>query len=392
MKNAFYMASRYMRRHKGKTAILIASIAMIVFLPLGLQTVVDQTTSELEARARSTPLLVGRKGSPLELALSSLYFAAKPVEPLAMADVDRIRDTGFALPIPLHVRYRAREQPIVGTSLEYFDFRALRVADGRQMATLGECVVGASAAEALEVGPGDAVTSSPTDVFNLAGAYPLKMRVVGVLARSHSPDDDAVFVDMKTAWVIEGIGHGHDDVSKPEMAGQLLKRDGNKITASAQVREYQEITAKQAESFHFHGDPATFPVTAVLAVPNDAKSQALLRGRYLGKDERDQIIEPVAVMDELVTTVVKVRSYVTAAVVLLGISTLLMMTLVFALSIRLRRREMETMTKIGCSRGTIASLLGCEIGVVLAAGVAIAIGLTTAAHAWGPALLREVLL
>ena len=51
--------------------------------------------------------------------------------------------------------------------------------------------------------------SDPLNVFDLSGTYPLKMRVVGVLEKSGSADDDAVFVDLHTEWIISGIGHGH---------------------------------------------------------------------------------------------------------------------------------------------------------------------------------------
>ena len=94
-------------------------------------------------------------------------------------------------------------------SSAYKALRGLSVAEGRLPAMLGECVLGARAAERLAVSTGDHVVSSPESVFDLAGVYPLKLEVVGVLAPSHGPDDQAVFVDLKTAWVAEGKGHGH---------------------------------------------------------------------------------------------------------------------------------------------------------------------------------------
>jgi putative ABC transport system permease protein len=241
-----YVAWRYLAHHWVKSSILVASIALIVFLPAGLEVLVGQSAEELTARAEATPLLVGAKGSPLELVLSSLYFSAEAPEPVSWSSARRVQDSGLAEAIPLHVRFRSRDQPIVGTSLEYFAFRGLRIAAGRPMALLGECVVGARAARELGVAPGDAVLSSPETVFDLAGVYPLKMRVAGVLAPSHGPDDDAVFVDVKTAWVIEGLGHGHGDLSRPEAGGAVLSRDEGRIVANASVVEYNEITAANA--------------------------------------------------------------------------------------------------------------------------------------------------
>ena len=65
--------------------------------------------------------------------------------------------------------------------------------------------------------------------------------------------------------------------------------------------------------------------------------------------------------------------------------------LVFALSFRLRRRELETMAKIGGGRGTIALVLACEIafvGVFAMAGAAL---LTALATAFGQSLVRVLL-
>ena len=82
------------------------------------------------------------------------------------------------------------------------------------MAMTGECVLGATAADAAGVGLEGHVYSSPETVFDLAGVYPLKMKVVGVLKPTGTPDDLAVFVDVKTTWIIEGLAHGHQDLSR----------------------------------------------------------------------------------------------------------------------------------------------------------------------------------
>ena len=206
MRDVLYLAWRYLGYHRLKTAILVTSITLIAYLPVGLNVLVTQSADQLTARAQRTPLLVGAKGSPLELVLNSLYFESDPPAAASHAQVTRVAQSGLADPIPLYVRFRARGYPIVGTSLEYFDFRELRVAAGRPMAVLGECVLGATVAAELGLAPGGSVISSPESVFDLAGVYPLKMKVVGVLERSFDADDRAIFVDVKTAWVIEGLG------------------------------------------------------------------------------------------------------------------------------------------------------------------------------------------
>ncbi len=392
MTDVLYLAWRYLVHHKWKTVILVASITLIVYLPVGLNVIVGESADELTARAEATPLLVGAKGSPLELVLSSLYFDADPPTPTSMEEVERIRATGLGLPIPLYVRFTARDVPIVATSLEYLDFRGLELAEGRRMAVLGECVLGARAARDLGVGVGDAVISSPESVFDLAGVYPLKMSVVGVLEPTYTPDDEAIFVDVKTAWVIEGLGHGHQDLAAPEAASGVLAREGNQITANASVEQYNEITPNNIDSFHFHGDPSVYPITAVLVVPDSDKSGVILMGRYESPDELQQIVRPQLVMERLLATVFTVREFVVGAILLVAVATAATAALVFLLSMRLRRGEIRTMHKIGGSRLRVGAVLVSEILVVVASSALLAGGLTLLTRRFGGEIVRALLL
>ena len=391
MRDVLYLAWRYLAYHRLKTLILIGSITLIVFLPAALNVLVGQSARELTARAEATPLLLGARGSRLELVLSSLYFESDTPALTTYAQAVRLGETGLALPVPLYVRFHARGHPIVGTTLDYFGFRRLRVAAGRTMAVLGECVLGSAAAEGLDLEPGDSLVSSPESVFDLAGVYPLKMKVAGVLAPSYTADDRAVFVDLKTAWVIEGLVHGHQDLSAPEAAATVLKRTGDTITANASVVQYNEITAENIDSFHFHGDLSDYPVSAVIAVPHDRKSGTILMGRYEGAEEVCQIARPETVMTELLGTVFTVRGFVVAALALVALATAATAALVFLLSYRLRRREIETMVKIGGSRPSIAALLVSEVVVVLVTGVLLAGALTALTSRFGSEVIHGVL-
>jgi putative ABC transport system permease protein len=383
-----YLAWRYLAYHKLKTLILVFSITLIMFLPTGLKVLVSQSADALTSRAAATPLIVGAKGSPLELVLNSLYLESDTPATMRYAESQRVTESGLALAIPLYTRFQSRKNPIVGTTLDYLDFRDLQIITGRRMAMLGECVVGAQAAQALAVGPGDHVLSSPESVFDIAGVYPLKMRVVGVLAPADSPDDRAIFVDLKTAWIIEGLAHGHQNMNKPEAAAGVLRREDNVVIANASVVQYNEITADNADSFHFHGDPGTFPVTAVIAVPKDKKSAALLRGRYMAAEEAVQILRPLRIMEELLATILTVQSYVVAAVIIISLSTFATAILVFILSLRLRKREINTMHVIGGSRRHVMGIMAAEIVLVLTASILLAFAMTLLTHHYGSAAVR----
>ena len=67
---------------------------------------------------------------------------------------------------------------------------------------------------------------------------------------------------------------------------------------------------------------STFPLTAIITVPRDEKSSALLQGRYVGDDEDATMVRPKVVMEELLGTIFTVGRYVAFAVLIVGLSTL----------------------------------------------------------------------
>jgi len=388
---ALYLAWRYLAWHKVKTAILVTAVTLIFFIPAGLQVLVKASEAQMTSRAEATPLLIGAKGSPLELVLNSLYFSSEIPETIPHREATRVADSALAEPIPLYVRFHARGAPIVATTLDYMTFRGLHVAQGHELTMLGDCVLGAEAARSLDLGPGDTLVSSPESVFDIAGVYPLKMHVRGVFAPTGTPDDEAVFVDIRTAWVIQGIGHGHADLTKPGAASGVLKKEGDLVVGNASVVDYNEVTPENFASFHFHGDPEDFPLTAVIAVPHDTKSATILRGRYQQPDERMQILEPSSVLDQLLATVVAIKSYVVTAFVLVGLATLAVAALVFLLSLRLRHREIETMVKIGGEKIHVAAVILAEIVVVLLSSLVLATVLTWLTSSYGTEAIRAFL-
>jgi putative ABC transport system permease protein len=365
MIDSLYIAWKYISFNKIKTATLVACITLISFLPIALQLLLAESERQLMSRAVSTPLVIGAKGSSLDLVMNTLYFGQEVPELITMASAKRVETMDLAIPIPLYIRFRARGNPIVGTTLDYFEFRRLKIAEGRQIAMLGECVVGAKVSEKLGLKTGDNLVSSPESLFDLAGIYPLKMEIVGVLERSHSTDDLAVFVDLKTAWVIQGLGHGHQDVTRLKDPTLVYKRSESNVAATTKLYHYTEITEDNIDSFHFHGDIGQYPISAVIAVPYDEKAGTILRGRYLAKEETRQIVKPGNVIDGLLQNIFRIKNVLDAVISVVALATILAIILVFALSLRLRQGEISTIFKLGCSRMTIAWLLAAEIFIIV---------------------------
>ncbi len=381
--NALFLAFAHLRWTWARSLVLVVVGALILAVPIVTQTLLRGSEDALTRRAEATPLVLGARGSQLDLVMSAVYFSDDRADPVTRAAEDAVWDSGLALPIPLHTAFRSNGARIVGTSLDYFDFRELELAEGRQVAILGEAVLGAKVAERLALGPGDTVVSSPENLFDLDGVYPLELQITGVLGPTGTADDEAVFTDVKTAWVIAGIGHGHDDVVTADA-------DGN-ITANAAITEFQRITPDNIDSFHFHGAAGDYPLSAVLVVPYDTRSGTILRGRYLDPDNPVQMTVPAEVVAGLVDRIFRIAALLDAVTVIIGVAALGAIGLSLFLAWALRAPEMETARRLGAGRFTILRLASAEIVILLACAVALSAGLVIAVTSNGDRLVAWIL-
>jgi putative ABC transport system permease protein len=171
-----------------------------------------------------------------------------------------------------------------------------------------------------------------------------------------------------------------------------LNRTEENIVANASLVQFNEITADNIESFHFHGNLDGYPLTGVIAVPNDDKSGVILMGRYLDSEVNNQIVRPRDVVEELLDTILTIQQFIVAAVFIVAVATIATAALVFLLSLRLRRREIDTIGKIGGGRWHVASMLLAEIIIVLLMGGVLAAGLTALTWQYGSAIVEGVVM
>lgn len=388
MNSAFKLAWRYLAYHRSRTLLLVFALTLTCVLPLTAHLLVRAFTQRMLARAQSTPLVLGARGDRFNLVLKALYFSAAEIGTLTMADVAELAEGELADVIPLHLRYTANGHPLVGTSLEYFDLRGLRPAAGAFPLRLGQAVLGAQAASALRLQPGDALLTDQRSLYDISAAYPLKLQVSGVLGRTGTVDDDAIFIDVKTAWIVDGISHGHTDVTRPDADPTIiLSREPGVVKTNAAVVEYNEVTADNIASFHVHAEPDQLPLSAIIVLPHDAKSATLLKARY-ARSETRVLLEPGAVVRELAELVFRVQRFFDANFALVAIAAMLFLALIVVLSRQLRRREMETMRRIGCQPGMTVRIQLAELAIVLIMSAALSGGVALLALSLAPHAVR----
>jgi putative ABC transport system permease protein len=383
MSGLLRLAWRHATHHWVRSVILVLAIALVALLPIAVHILVGKAEEQLGARAASTPVLVGARASRYDLLLNSLWFRGRLPRATTYGEVELIRDsllnTGVDVgaPIPLLVRYTARAHPIVATTHDYYGFRRLTATTGHLPRRLGDCVVGARAADALGIEVGATLVTDRTSAHGFDLKQQVRMRVVGLLRASGSPDDDAIFTDLRTGWILEGIGHGHQDAEDLPDKVIRTRADGTAIL-DISVQEFDSVTQETVDQFHFHGDRSGYPVTGILVQPPRGraaaeKAIAILGGRCR-TSESAQMLIPSEVVDELLGFVFRVKAFFDANALLVAVATGLFLLLIVWLSIRVRQPELSTLHKLGCARHTTALLLGLELGLLILAGALLAAG------------------
>ncbi len=381
MTGVLYLSWRHLMHARAQSLILILCVGVTLLLPAAANVLIGRYEVDLRSRAASTPMVVGAVGNRFDLTLSTLYFRQGDLTTIPTSVADMIRESGLGVPIPMSVRFTAQGVGLVGVSAEYFSMRGLQPAEGTLPLMLGDVVLGSRAAERLGIETGGDLFSDQKDLYDIAKPAALKMNACGVLAPSGTPDDDVVFVDIKTVWVLEGLSHAHVDVTRrTQSSGEgegidealVLSETDEHVVVSQALIEYNEITDETARSIHLHADPGSLPLTAILVQPTDEKAATLLKAR-LNAMKLYQAVIPSRVVDDLMAFVFRIKRLFDAITIVLAASTTLLIALVMLLSMRIRAREMQTLTRIGCGRFVVAQLYSAEVVTILILGVLLAV-------------------
>lgn len=186
--------------------LLALGVATIALLLLATQ----QIEERLQRDARGIDLVIGAKGSPMQIILSSIYHLDVPTGNISYKQAREIaqhRAVKSVIPLALGDSYRGLR--IVGTNHDYLAHYGARLAAGRLWEKPLEVVLGAEAAARS----GHAIGAQ------FAGAHGLgeggeahdehKYEVVGVLAPSGSVLDRLVLTSVESVWAVHA---GHHDI------------------------------------------------------------------------------------------------------------------------------------------------------------------------------------
>ena len=234
-----YLASRPLLSALN-AAMLALGVATIAFLLLAA----DQAEERLTRDARSVDLVVGAKGSPLQLILSTVFHADVPTGNIGLEEARAVQANPMvASATPLALGDSFHGSRIVGTDESFLALHDAKVAQGRLFSAEMEAVVGAEVARR----EGLAVGAKLTGAHGLAEAGPAHgehpYTVVGILAPTGTVADRLVLTSVESVWHV----HEAHAPARPEITA-LLIRYRTPLAAAMLPRAINATTAMQAAS------------------------------------------------------------------------------------------------------------------------------------------------
>ena len=187
--------------------LLSLGVSMISLLILINTVLKDQMDNNL----KGIDMVVGAKGSPLQLILSSVYHVDSPTGNIPLKDakaIEQNRMVGYSVPLLYGDNYSGYR--IVGTNSKFFDLYNLNVKSGNFFEDEYEVVLGAKVAEKLNLNLNDEFVSSHGLRETGEEHADAKFKVKGVLEFSNSVADQLILTSPESIWEIHS-DHNHDD-------------------------------------------------------------------------------------------------------------------------------------------------------------------------------------
>jgi putative ABC transport system permease protein len=203
-------------------ALLILGVGIISLL-LQLNTLIKD---QMDNNLRGIDMVVGAKGSPLQLILSSVYHIDSPTGNISLEEAENIsknRMVGSSIKILYGDNYKGFR--IVGAEKKFVELYKGVIKEGKDWNNPYEVLVGSKVYEKLNINLGDELISShglrETGQSHDEGTF----KVVGLLEPSNSVIDQLIITSPQSVWDIHDT-HNHEDGDEHEH-----EHDDREITA-----------------------------------------------------------------------------------------------------------------------------------------------------------------
>jgi len=198
------LAAKSLWNRRLTSALVVFAIALSVILLLGVERLRTQTRASFAHTLSDTDLIVGARGSPINLLLYSVFRIGDPTNNVDWSSYRTLAaDPQVAWTVRLSLGDSHRGFRVLGTDRSYFAHyhygrhQPLQLAEGREFEDLFDAVLGAEVAEQLGYQLGQSIVlAHGAGEVSFALHQDKPFRVVGILARTGTPVDRTVHVSL----------------------------------------------------------------------------------------------------------------------------------------------------------------------------------------------------
>ncbi len=295
-------------------------------------------------------MVVGAKGSPLQLILSSVYQVDNPTGNIPLQQVNALKRNPLVKEvIPLSMGDNYKGYRIVGTNEQYLEHFKTAFAEGRMFAKNLEVVVGAVVAENLGLKIGDDFHSAHGLDSEGETHDHEHFEVVGILAFNNSVVDNLILTSLSSVWAV----HEHDSEDNEQLTvnSEQLTVNSEQLTVNSE-QERVEIDSASDKEITSALVKFRSPM-GMMTVPRNINENSVMQAA-LPSIEVNRLFELLGV------GVSTLRALALAIMLISGISVFVSLYN----SLKERRYEMALMLSMGASRVQLFGMLLLE-GLIL---------------------------
>lgn len=187
-------------------SVLLTAFGVSILIVIYISSVTFE--KQLENNSKNIDLVVGAKGSPMQLILSSLYHVDNPTGNIPLTEANKIAENPLvqlATPISLGDNYKGHR--IIGTDQTFLELYELKIKEGQLWKKSFEVVLGAEVARKQALKIGDKIFSAHGLSAESHQHDDHPFTVVGILEPAQSVVDNLILSNLSSVWEVHGIAH-----------------------------------------------------------------------------------------------------------------------------------------------------------------------------------------
>ena len=323
-------------------------------------------------------MVIGAKGSPLQLILSSIYQIDAPTGNISMEEANRLtRSPLVKSVIPLSMGDSYQGYRIVGSNQKYLEHFEAQFSEGKAFTQAMEIVLGTKVAKNLGLKVGDSFASQHG--FNEEGEAheEKKFKVVGILKTTNSVLDQIMVTPLESVWAVHNE-HNEEEEGKGANALKLLEEPsvgadlrvvGADLRVSPHVEKGEHVGSPQ------QGSPQQEQQITSMLVKFRNPAMGMMMARSINLNSTMQTATPAIEINRLFALMgFGIDALKLIALVIIIVSGLSVFVSLYN-SLKERKYEMALMLSMGASRtklfflllleGLIISVIGFVVGIFL---------------------------